>query len=230
VEVRRALRVWRRDGLAAALVRMWEITRGRLYLREDHVWYQLDVAAERPRRELPPEVRLARAGLEQAGRVEELGQSAAVARRRHAEGNALWLALDGDELLFGCWTFSRRAPVLAANGGWLELPAGIACLEDSATLPAARGRGFAPGSWTAIADRLAADGCTAMITKVGVENTASRKAVAKAGFREIGVMRLRRYGARTRATLEPTNEGLGSELCTRLGASLSRSGRRPGGV
>ncbi len=84
--------------------------------------------------------------------------------------------------------------MLAAPGGWLELPADTVVLEDSATTPRARGRGIAPGAWTAIADSLRDEGLVHMITKVGVENEASRKAVAKAGFRDVGVMRMVKTG------------------------------------
>lgn len=219
--VRNALRLLRREGPAAVASRTWEQSRKHLYLREEHVWYQLDVTAERPRRELPPKVRLIRAGADQAGRVEELGQSADLARERLAGGNVLWLALDESQLLFCCWTFPSRTPLLAAPGGWLELPARVACLEDSATSPAARGRGIAPGSWTAIADCLAGEDWTAMITKVGVENGPSRKAVAKSGFREIGLMSFTRLGPRRRTSLEPSGEGLGGELAKRLAGPSS---------
>jgi hypothetical protein len=55
-----------------------------------------------------------------------------------------------------------------------------------------------------------------MITKVGVENEASRKAVAKSGFREIGVMRLEKAGPRKRTTMVTDEPGLGAELASRL--------------
>ena len=61
-----------------------------------------------------------------------------------------------------------------------------------------------------------------MITKVGVENEASRKAVAKAGFREIGVMRMVKAGPRKRTTVDRPAPGLGAELAARLTASERR--------
>jgi len=216
---RRTLSRVRHDGAWATLAQAWNLASKRVHLREKHVWYELGVSAERPRRELPPGVQLERGGLDQAHRVEELDQNPDATRERLGAGNTLWLAFDGDDLLFGCWTFSERTPVLAAPGGWLHLPGGIACLEDSATTPVARGRGIAPGSWTAIADQLAGEGCTAMITKVEVANTASRKAVVKSGFREIGVMSYTRLGPRTRTSMQTAGDGLGAELAKRLGAT-----------
>ena len=115
--------------------------------------------------------------------------------------------------------------MLAAPGGWLELPADTVVLEDSATTPRARGRGIAPGAWTAIADSLRDEGLAHMITKVGVENEASRKAVAKSGFREIGVMRMVKRGPRKRTTVSGATPGLGTELAARLTRLAPRASR-----
>ena len=49
-----------------------------------------------------------------------------------------------------------------------------------------------------------------------MENEASRKAVAKAGFREIGVMRMVKAGPRKRTTVDRPAPGLGAELAARL--------------
>ena len=150
-----------------------------------------------------------------AGAV-EMGQRIDEIRARRAAGNDLWLAEDDGGPLFRCWIYRRRAPVLAAPGGWLELPADTVVLEDSATTPRARGRGIAPGAWTAIADSLRDEGLVHMITKVGVENEASRKAVAKAGFRDVGVMRMVKTGPRKRTTVDRSDPGVGAELAARL--------------
>lgn len=192
----------RQEGLGAALGRAWELIRRPVYRMEEHVWYQLDLKADRPRREFVEGVRLVRAGAADAGRVEELGQEEPVARKRLAAGNDLWMAIDEQErTLFACWTFRSEAPVVAAPGGSLRLPAGTACLEDSVTSPLARGRGIAPASWTAIADTLSSEGFESMITKVTTDNAPSRKAVEKAGFREIALMRLTRVGPRQQVSL-----------------------------
>jgi L-amino acid N-acyltransferase YncA len=208
----------RSDGVGATAKHSLDLARARLYLIEEHVWYQLDPAAERPRRELPDDVRLVCAGDDQLGGGVEMGQDIWEIRQRRAAGNDLWLALDDDGALFRCWIYRKRSPVLAAPGGWLELPADTVVVEDSATAPRARGRGIAPGAWTGIADSLRDEGILHMLTKVAVENEPSRKAVAKAGFREIGVMRLVKAGPRKRTTMESPAPGLGTELASRLTA------------
>ena len=180
-----------------------DLARDALYVRETHVWYELDLTGERPRRELPPEVVLKKAVAEEADLVEQLGQNPDVARERLAAGNDCWLVLEEDgSPLFGCYIFRRETPVAAASGGQLRLPEGVVCLEDSVTSAAARGRGIAPGAWTGIADSLAAEGVRAMITKVGVENAPSRKAVQKSGFAEIAEMSLKRTGPRKQVALK----------------------------
>jgi L-amino acid N-acyltransferase YncA len=193
-----------------------KLARAQLHLVEEHVWYELDVAGERPRRELPPEVRLVKAGDDRLDGAVEMGQHLDEIRRRRAAGNDLWLAEDDGGPLFRCWIYRDRAPVLAAPGGWLAIPDAAVVLEDSATTPRARGRGIAPGAWTAIADSLRDEGLAHMLTKVGVHNEPSRKAVVKSGFREIGVMRLVKHGPHKRTTLDRATPGLGTELAARL--------------
>ena len=214
-----AVRRARHDGMGSAARHAIELAREHVFLEEDHVWYQLDVGEERPRRELPDDVRLLRAGDDDLGGAVEMGQRLDEVRERRAAGNDLWLAVDDGGPLFRCWIYRGRAPVLAAPGGWLELPPGTVCLEDSATSPRARGRGVAPGAWTGIADSLRDEGIEHMITKVGVENAPSRKAVTKAGFRELGVMRLVKRGPRKQTTMTLSGApGLGADLAARLGA------------
>ncbi|MBN1529690.1 MAG: hypothetical protein JW895_11550 [Thermoleophilaceae bacterium] len=212
------LRRMRSDGVGSAARHSLKLARAQVYLEEEHVWYQLDVDGERPRRELPEEVRLFKAGDEQLAGAVEMGQHLDEIRRRRAAGNDLWLAEDDGGPLFRCWIYRERAPVLAAPGGWLEIPADSVVLEDSATTPRARGRGIAPGAWTAVADSLRDEGVAHMLTKVGVHNEPSRKAVVKSGFREIGVMRLVKRGPHKRTTVEDAAPGLGTELAARLTA------------
>jgi GNAT superfamily N-acetyltransferase len=208
----------RREGIGVALAHAWELVRHRVYNREEHVWYQLDLHAERPRRELVEGVRLLRAGAGDAQRVEDVGQFEAEALKRLAAGNDLWLAVDDQaRTLFACWTFRSETPMLAAPHGRLPLPRGTACLEDSVTSPLARGKGIAPAAWTAIADILATEGFESMITKVTTDNVPSRKAVEKAGFREIAVMRMTSVVTRQHVVLAPSG-GVADALARSLGA------------
>jgi len=211
-----AVRRVRTDGVRPVARTALDRARGRLYLAEEHVWYQLDLAGDRPRRELPDDVTLVRAAEADLQSATQLGQRLDEVRERRAAGNDLWIARDEGGPLFRCWIYRGRAPVLAAPGGWLDLPDGTVCLEDSATSPRARGRGVAPGSWSGIADSLQQEGLHNMITKVGVDNEPSRRAVTKAGFREVGTMRLVKTGPRKRTTMDDAASGLGPELANRL--------------
>jgi hypothetical protein len=206
----------RRDGLAVTGREVIRRMRKLAYLREEHLWYQLDLDDSRPRRELPDDVRLVRAQASDADAVAALGQDPAEARGRLEAGNDLWLVFDGDDPLFACYTFRQAAPVMAASDGTLSLPPGAACLEDSVAAPAARGRGIAPGAWTLIGDELIKDGYTALITKVETGNIPSRKAVEKVGFREVALMEHQRVALRRHTAVRPMGTGLGEELAARL--------------
>lgn len=206
-----------RYGLRGAIRRALELAKGRLFLQEEHIWYELPLEAERPARPLEPGLRLLEAGLEHLpllGELPTLPPSEAAKLREG--GGRLFFVLDADEPLFSCWIHERRTPVLAAPGGWLTLPPGVACLEDSVTAAAARGRGIAPAAWSALAGLLQEEGVRALITKVGVENAPSRRAVEKAGFHEVALMRLRRVGSRATVTVVGTTE-LASVLARLLG-------------
>lgn len=168
--------------------------------RQEYVWYELPLRVDRPRRDLDASFRLVRAGVADLPRIVwkiDPGE----ATRRLGDRGTLWLVLEGDLAAFSCWTFRGRTPIRAAQGGWLELPGDTACLEESMTAPAFRGRSVAPGAWTAIADRLEQEpDLRRLVTTVEEENTASRKAVEKIGFVEIGraytEQRRRRIGVR----------------------------------
>ncbi len=124
--------------------------------------------------------------------------------------------VEGQTAAFSCWVFHGRAPVLAARGGWLALPPGVVCLEDSVTNPDYRGRGIAPAAWGGIAATLHARGLTSLITKVAVDNAPSRKACLKAGFVEVGTMRLTRVGPRYRVVVEDPSGATGPLLAAAL--------------
>jgi RimJ/RimL family protein N-acetyltransferase len=176
------------------------------------IWYRLDVAdPARPRRELAPEFVLRRGTRQDADRLGALPADDSVNKptpelidARLRGGATLWVVDDGDRAAFACWTFAGAAPVWGAKGE-LVLPGDTALLEDSLASPHVRGRGVAPGAWTAVADNLRDDGYAAMMTKVDARNTPSRRAVEKAGFRPVGVMSVRsRLGLRRiRVRAEP---------------------------
>jgi RimJ/RimL family protein N-acetyltransferase len=148
-------------------------------------------------------------------------------RRRLDQGAQLWTVVKGDEAAFACWIFPRVTPVLQARGGTYTLPEGTACLEDSVTSPNHRGRGIAPAAWTAIAQRLSAQGFEILITKVNVENVPSRRAVEKSGFRGVNVMRYKRRGPLARVRFDPLPAGESGEADATdreraIGAELAR--------
>lgn len=160
-------------------------------------WYRLDVRADdRPRRELEETLVLRRGTPEDVDLVAQLPYDASVSsltaegvRSRIADGAQLWLVTEGDRTAFACWIYLGWGPVPGANNDGARLPADTAMLEDSIASPDFRGRSVAPGAWTGIADRLKAEGLSYMVTKVGLDNAASRRAVEKAGFREVAEMR-----------------------------------------
>jgi hypothetical protein len=147
-----------------------------LYLDEQHIWFDLP--------------------LDELLETTPLPENAVLDVRRLA-GVDKWTVEVGGVEAFTCLIYYDRTPVLASPGGWLELPPRTAALEDSETAAAFRGHGIAPAAWKAIADRLGASGrFDRLITKVSVSNVASRKAVAKVGFRDAAVQRVRRVVGR----------------------------------
>jgi RimJ/RimL family protein N-acetyltransferase len=186
------------------------------YLHQEHVWYSLELAPERPRRSMPDELRITREGAD--GDLPPLAGDEA--HERHASGAEIWVVRDEDQAAFACWIFRERAPVLAAPTGWLEIPSGAVVLEDSVTSPSFRGRGIAPAAWSAIADSLTVEGLERMLTKVEVENASSRRAVEKASFAEVAIMRLTRVGFRKRVEIEAFDP-MGFILAEKLTARLS---------
>ena len=189
-------------------------------LDASHLWYVLDVTGGRPRRELPEGVRFAQGGPGDADRLDELDTiTPAAARERLAGGADLWMVLDDeDRLAFACWTYPRSTPTIAARGGWLELPPGVASLEDSVTSADHRGRGIAPAAWTLVADAIAERGFERLMTIVGVENVPSRRAVLKAGFGSFALTRLHRRRMRTTVEAWTSADPLGREIARRLPA------------
>lgn len=205
----------RRHGVAGSLRRALRVAVGslrhRIYLQEQHIWYRLDLAAARPHPPLPTGFALGRSGAAGLGfleRLETVGRREA--RRRLADGADLWLLQEGGRAAFCCWIFRERTPVLAARGGWLQLPADTACLEDSITASDYRGRGLAPAVWSRVADALASQGLSVLVTKVAEDNLPSRRAVEKAGFQAVAHMRLARFWPRTQVDVRPLGEATGA--------------------
>jgi len=216
--VGRLQRALKRRGLSETLGLAATRVRDKVVLREEHVWYQLSLQADRPRRSLAPGLQLVQATERERELATQISgePSPESVREFHAVGGQLWVVLDVGRPAFSCWIFPKVTPALAAPGGWLELPPGTVCLENSATSPQDRGRGIAPAAWSEIADALAGEGIVSMITKVTVENIPSRKAVAKAGFVEIAMMRMARQGTRTTVRIKPLGADMSAQLAERL--------------
>ncbi|HEY6962928.1 MAG TPA: GNAT family N-acetyltransferase [Gaiellaceae bacterium] len=194
--VERGRRGLRRYGPVGAARRSLGIAREAVYARSEHVWYELVLDDDRPRPVLDGALTLLRADRSQLPLLDELWAiDRAEAERRLANEGTLWLAVEGVVPAFSCWTFRKRTPVRAAPGGSLGLPPDTVCLEESMTAAGFRGRGVAPAVWAAIADRLQGS-ARRMVTTVERENTASRRAVEKAGFREIARMTAVKIGPR----------------------------------
>jgi hypothetical protein len=211
--IRRGRRGIDRHGVAGSVRRAGSLARRHVYLREAHRWYQLDLDPNRPRAELPEGLRLHSARYEELSLIEELPTvGLEEAQYRHRHGASLWLTLDGDRPVFACWTFYGRMPVLAAPGGWLELPAGTAGLEDSVTAPSDRGCSIAGPSVFSVFDRLFDNGIRSVITKIAEDNGPARHVAEKIGFREIAGMGLLQVGSHRRVEVSPTGAGLSSFL------------------
>src|SRR5215217_3966561 len=186
----------REEGAAGVVRRVADRGVHTVVLREEHIWYVLDLTGERPRRELPDGFELHLATDAEADAIAHLPNQPVVEEiRTRIDGTAdVYMVREHGKPAFACTIFRERTPTIASRGGWLDLPDDTVCLEDSGTSPDFRGRGVAPGAWTAIADALAERGFKTMLTKVTVENEPSRKAVTKAGFREAADMRMRKLG------------------------------------
>jgi RimJ/RimL family protein N-acetyltransferase len=167
------------------------------WVEEDHIWYEMPLAdGDRPRERLARGLVLEQVPSAHVDtRLAEIAPLTARERDRFKqEGARLWVVRDGERSAFACWTFSGRAPARAARHGWFEMPAGAVCTEGGVTSPHYRGRGVCPAALSTIGDRLADGGYASFVTKVAVDNAASRRAVAKAGFHEVGRTSFSRRG------------------------------------
>jgi RimJ/RimL family protein N-acetyltransferase len=213
----------RRRGLRSAAAQVVRHAKDALWVDDSHVWYALDLGARDAPRHLPPGLHLVRASegiVDALEHLDTIGPLAA--RERLRDGAELWMALTASSTpAFACWLFRDRTPVFAAASGSVRLPDGVAALEDSITAPAYRGLGLAPAVWTRVAASAAEAGFHTIITTIGIDNAASRKAVAKVGFRAFAIDEHRRRFGRRRVRIWTDGSELGDELAAYLPASRS---------
>jgi len=192
----------RSNGPRAAARRIAGGVRQQLRLDETHLWYELPTGGDRPRVDLPEGFVLRRAGADQLPLLEQLPTIlVAEGAGRLATGNDLWLVLEEQRAAFACWTFRSSMPLLGAPGGELSLAPGTVFVEDSVTAPEYRGRRLGPAAWTLVADELAAEGVTTLLTRIAEDNVPTQKSVLKSGFRQVARVRHQRVLGRSRMTV-----------------------------
>jgi GNAT superfamily N-acetyltransferase len=175
--VKRIARSIRRHGLRAAIHRVGGVG-------VPYWWHRLDLS-EIVVAALPSDIELRR-GTD--GDLDLYGQLADPHVLRQSKdwikaGNDLWLALsEGSRTAFSCWIFRERMPMGESLDGWLRMPPGVAFLEHSVTSSNFRGRGIAPGAWSAIAGKLRDEGLSTLFTKVTEDNVVTHNSLAKVGF------------------------------------------------
>ena len=113
---------------------------------------------------------------------------------------------DNQRAVFCCWVFRKRMPTVAARGGWKDLPPKTVCLEGVVTDAGYRGRGIAPAAWSLIAQNLKGDGIQTIAIKVEEKNRSMRRAVQKAGFREMAITDFRQVAGMSRVQVLPVGE------------------------
>lgn len=176
-----------------------------VYADDHHVWYEVAVSDVR---DLPLRPGLtARAGTVHDLRlVEHIPPvSAYRARVRLEDGHAMRLVLTSDgEVAFVCWLLRDSAPELGLAGARPRtLPAGVLCLEDSVCPPRHRGGGMGSAGMSQALLPLRGATTHSVVTRVAVDNIASRKAVTKVGFTEVLTVHERRLGRRVTRVLRP---------------------------
>ncbi len=220
--VERVKLMLRRDGALGALRRILRRLLGYVVFSEDHLWFALDTSAGRPKPSLPSGLTLTRAASSDAPLLAQL--TTVVPRKaitRIEAGNELWLVLEGDRMLLNLWIFRGHTPAIAAPQGELALPADTVCMEDVEAIPAARGRGIAPGAYAVIADTMLAEGRRWIVCKTGPDNAAARRAMEKAGFQAVALMRFKRIGRRGQTSLEPFDSPYARAFAERVRPGLA---------
>jgi hypothetical protein len=192
---RKVQRAVRRNGVSGTAKLVLNRAKPQKRTAIDYVWYMLDVErADRPHPPLEEGLELRPGGLEDVPLLMGMDTSLAVSpmteplvRLRLEDGSTPWVVLDGEELVFTCWILAGFIPVAGAR---LHLPDNVVGLEDSIAAKSARGRGIAPATWAMLGDRQAAAGKRWILTKIDVDNRASRVAIERAGFEEAALMRI----------------------------------------
>src|SRR5215212_4268337 len=156
-------------------------------------WYRLDLARERPRRDLGHGLELRRGTAADAAGVAQLPGRRDVPSprsdfdviKRLKSGAELWVVTDSDRVAFACWVFHHK---VRFHNAVVTLPPATVLLEDSVLSPDFRGRSIPPGAWSRLADGLEARGFAVMMTKVDIANTEALWAFRRTGFREVADM------------------------------------------
>lgn len=166
---------------------------------ERMVWLALDLSVtDRPRRALEETLTLRRGSVDDIWLLDQMPGDRAVARmtpsivkQRLDDGAELWLTVEQDRLAFRCWIFRGWAPAPGAPHRRMALPDDVVLLEDSIASPDFRGRGVAPGTWSALGDVFGAeDGIGTIITKVAEDNVVTQRSLEKVGFRRAAAMQM----------------------------------------
>jgi ribosomal protein S18 acetylase RimI-like enzyme len=173
-------------------------------------WYRLDLARERPRRDLSDGLDLRRGTAADAADVAQLPVSRYGPVLTHSDvikrlksGAELWIVTDGDRVAFACWVLHRKVPFYNTAA---TLPPATVQLEDSVLSPDFRGRPIPPGAWSGIADDLEARGFAVMMTKIDTANTEALWAFRRAGFREVADMKVERRAYRHHIRIQFTTD------------------------
>ena len=219
--VERVKLMLRRDGALGALRRILRRLLGYVVFSEDHLWFALDTSAGRPKPSLPSGLTLTRAASSDAPLLAQL--TTVVPRKAHAHrgGQRAVARAGGRSHVAQPVDLPGHTPAIAAPQGELALPADTVCMEDVEAIPAARGRGIAPGAYAVIADTMLAEGRRWIVCKTGPDNAAARRAMEKAGFQAVALMRFKRIGRRGQTSLEPFDSPYARAFAERVRPGLA---------
>jgi L-amino acid N-acyltransferase YncA len=196
-----------REALRRAVGRALDATVRRGLRAEAHVWYELPFD-DAPAPAAPDGYAIRRGGAVDVDRLAAADLVNPIAARADlARGARLWVATAADEPVYLVWVYRDRVPSIAAPGGWLALPEGVACVEGAFALPEHRNRGLQRRTIRHAIAEVRAEGGVRVIAKVADDNAASQRSLAAIGAREIARMRFRRVGPWRRTRIEARAEG-----------------------